>query len=92
MAQMAARLGRWQPVLFLPLAADSWERGSAGATGLFATLALSVVVIVGLLLVVLVSARRCETNSEAARRAWNGDLDPDSLPRARVVHTHRRQL
>jgi len=86
---MAARLARWQPLLFLPVAADSWERGTAGSGGLFVTLLASIGIIVGLLLVVLASARRCETNSEAARRAWNGDTDPDSLPQARVVHTHR---
>ncbi len=90
MAQLAARLGRWQPLLFLPVAADSWERGPAGSGGLFLTLAASVAIVVGLLLFVLASARKCETNSEAARRAWRGETDPSALPRARVVHTHRR--
>jgi len=89
MRRIARGIGRWQQVLFIPLFADSWERGTAGSQGLFLTLGLSVAVVVGLLLLVLSFARRCETNSEAARRAWGGGPAPDSVPTARVVSLHR---
>ncbi|HTM19082.1 MAG TPA: hypothetical protein VL172_01190, partial [Kofleriaceae bacterium] len=69
-------LGRWQPLLFLPIfSIDSWERDTATGGGMLATLTLSILVVVGLLLVVLTAARRMETNSEAARRAWSGGID-----------------
>lgn len=63
---------------------DAWQQG-----GLLGSLALAFAVVVSLLLVVMLAARRLETNSDAARRAWSGGIDDRSMPKARVVLTRR---
>jgi hypothetical protein len=69
---------------------DAWQNGASGPGGLLGSLSLAILVVVGLLLIVLNAARRLETNSDAARRAWGGGIDARSLPQARVVHDKRR--